>query len=444
MWFMFYQLTNSIEEVLRDFNFSIKKISDDTPPDEHFGERFESLSKECSLAIVVLDGLRPNVLFEYGYLRGINKVILPVKNKNAAIAVKSLYPLSEKAETQEIQNHTGLTKAQFSHLKEPSIDYFSQLSDRHGINLIEVDCNAELSSKNNPKTKLRTEIEKIMPKILCSYTKESLIAANVTNSELLKKSEKIMLQLLQYSTKIVPFESTDVKRVIKEIKDLELDLGGTAPSKIYITASSLFKSLADRTPVPTIDLIIEYYSDAINLLKKPLNTERDSQIRAEIQLNLGNLHVEFSEITNQEENLREAIRAFNGALTIYTKEKYPNEYGVTQHNLGNVYARFSNFEDKEKNLKAAIRIYREALTVRTKEEKPIQYAMTQNNIGAAYSDLSEVSNNEEHIKEAIKGFNEALAVFTAESYPMKFAKIQEALKRLAVLNVFASLLADLK
>ena len=86
-----HQITNYIEELLQELGFSVKKLSDETLPDEHFGESFESLAEKCALAVVVFDGFRPNVLFEYGYLRGIGKVILPIKNHTASIAVRSLY-----------------------------------------------------------------------------------------------------------------------------------------------------------------------------------------------------------------------------------------------------------------------------------------------------------------------------------------------------------------
>jgi hypothetical protein len=47
--------------------------------------RIEELIKNCSFAIVVLDGLRPNVVFEYGILKGQNKPIILLKEPSATV-----------------------------------------------------------------------------------------------------------------------------------------------------------------------------------------------------------------------------------------------------------------------------------------------------------------------------------------------------------------------
>jgi hypothetical protein len=45
------------------------------------------LIKECDFAIVALDGLRPNVVFEYGLLRAVDKPTIVLKEKNAAVDI---------------------------------------------------------------------------------------------------------------------------------------------------------------------------------------------------------------------------------------------------------------------------------------------------------------------------------------------------------------------
>lgn len=167
-----YQITNYIEEVLRDLGFSIKKLSDVTKPDDHFGKTFEEIAEECVLGIVILDGFRPNVLFEYGYLKGKGKVVLPVQQKKACIAIKSLYALSGNQKEKEIKEKTGLSPLWFNRLIEPPIGYFSQLSDRHGTNVIEVDCYTELTSTEHPKNKIKKAVEQLMPKIREIYVKQ--------------------------------------------------------------------------------------------------------------------------------------------------------------------------------------------------------------------------------------------------------------------------------
>jgi tetratricopeptide (TPR) repeat protein len=440
-----HQITNSLEEILKELDFSVNKLSDETIPDEHFGETFEFLAKDCDLAVVIFDGFRPNVLFEYGYLRGLKKIILPIKSKMASVAVKSLYRIKENADTREIQDHTGLTKAQFCHLKEPPLGYFSLLSDRYGINIIEVDCNAELSSKNHPKTKLKTEIEKLMPRIINSYTKTSFNATTLTNPNLVKQSEKIITKLLQYSARIVSFESSDIKNILKEINTLEQETNNNVPSEVYQTASSLFKTLTKQTQVYDASLIVEYSNEAIRMLEKSLNIKQDPTKRAKILTDIGTQYVEFSRITdNEEELLKQAIKSFDEALGIFTKEKHPKAYAKARHNLGFAYSNLSDIRNQDKNLKEAIRAFQDTLTVYRKEKFPIDYGRTQNNLGGAFLRLAEISNKEEDLKKAIEAYEEALAVYTVEKYPLHYASIQEALKKIAVQSVFLNLLSDLK
>lgn len=52
--------------------------------------QIEKLIKNCEFAIVSLDGLRPNVTYEYGMLEGYKKPIILLKEKSARVDVMSL------------------------------------------------------------------------------------------------------------------------------------------------------------------------------------------------------------------------------------------------------------------------------------------------------------------------------------------------------------------
>lgn len=86
-----------------------------------------SFLNTCSFAVVVLDGFRPNVLFEYGILRGLGKPCIVLLEKEAIIDVKSLMPENYR---ETIDN--------------PRIDidkHFSDVKDRFYLRY----------NKNNPK-----------------------------------------------------------------------------------------------------------------------------------------------------------------------------------------------------------------------------------------------------------------------------------------------------
>jgi hypothetical protein len=53
-------------------------------------EQILSLVGGCSFAVVVLDGLRPNVTYEYGLLDAYGKPVILLKEKTASVDIKSL------------------------------------------------------------------------------------------------------------------------------------------------------------------------------------------------------------------------------------------------------------------------------------------------------------------------------------------------------------------
>ncbi len=44
-------------------------------------DQIYKLAKDCAFAVVVLDGLRPNVVFEYGLLKGFGRPIILLKEE---------------------------------------------------------------------------------------------------------------------------------------------------------------------------------------------------------------------------------------------------------------------------------------------------------------------------------------------------------------------------
>jgi len=65
-----------------------------------------------------------------------------------------------------------------------------------------------------------------------------------------------------------------------------------------------------------------------------------------------------------------AITAYEEALKVYTLDRFPMDYGMTQNNLGNAYRTLAEVEDKVENCRKAITAYEEALKVFGEEQFP--------------------------------------------------------------------------
>ncbi|SRR5258708_2893096 len=80
-------------------------------------KEIERQIRECTFAVVCLDGLRPNVIHEYGYMRGIDKPVILLKEKNATVDVRHFLGTSG-LEASNPANPPLLMDSHLSNLKE--------------------------------------------------------------------------------------------------------------------------------------------------------------------------------------------------------------------------------------------------------------------------------------------------------------------------------------
>ncbi len=73
--------------------------------------------RKCMFGVVCLDGLRPNVVFEYGVLVGAGKVVLPFKEAAATVDIKHFYKdvvnLAVERPAIKIDEHFSNTKDKY-------------------------------------------------------------------------------------------------------------------------------------------------------------------------------------------------------------------------------------------------------------------------------------------------------------------------------------------
>jgi hypothetical protein len=103
-------------------HFNLKRTPDVLQSDSSQHDSIFDLIRKCSFGVVCLDGLRPNVLFEYGIMRGANLPILLFKEDSATVDVAHLYG-------SDIAISAGLPP-------RPPIDVsrlFSDIQDRHYV-----------------------------------------------------------------------------------------------------------------------------------------------------------------------------------------------------------------------------------------------------------------------------------------------------------------------
>jgi CHAT domain-containing protein len=178
------------------------------------------------------------------------------------------------------------------------------------------------------------------------------------------------------------------------------------------------KSLED------LELAIECFSNALNVF-----TYKDfPEAWAELQSQLGMVHLYPTWGDQQAESLNKAINYFKAALKVQNPENTPTDWAETQARLGMAYADYADYVEQDRSyyLEKARECYLDALNVYTQNDHPEDWAWIQKHLGDVYMERIE-EERPENIESAINCYNAALNVRTKEANPDKWAKTQIAL-----------------
>lgn len=131
-------------------------------------------------------------------------------------------------------------------------------------------------------------------------------------------------------------------------------------------------------------------------------------------LNIGNIWQMFPS-GRRGEQLRKAIKHYNNALKVYSRDTHPTHWAATQHNLGNVRAKLVNTGQSE-HLYQAIKHYEKALEVLTRESHDTLWANTQWSLGATWPRYA-LGSRDQNLTYAIVATKGALTVYDSEAFP---------------------------
>jgi len=116
------------------------------------------LIADCSFAVVVLDGLRPNVTYEYGLLDAHDKPVILLKEKSATVDIKSLIG---DAVSLAVASPGLNIDSQFSDIKDVNHAEWSRLDPTGAIKII-------LQEYKKKKSRIRGYVDIEEPKLWLS------------------------------------------------------------------------------------------------------------------------------------------------------------------------------------------------------------------------------------------------------------------------------------
>lgn len=414
-------IVNPIQEVLNENEFIVQLLSHETLSDNHLGTSFESLAEKCALAIVILDGLRPNIVFEYGFLRGNNKPIVLIQDKNANVAIKSFFY------NWKDQDETGLTTRQMETLKDPKIGFFNSFSDRAGVKVLIVDRNAEMNSSLNPKIAILNEIDRLKSKITEECDK--LILKESRNDKDYF-SKNIVDKLMIYILKKEEIKEEDLEQIYQEVKKFENIYCRFLSPIIYKHLATLFMVLANKLRINESKDIMEikkYYEKAIDIFKDLSKYEREPIELSKIYLSIGNSYFQISHFYEEIENCKNSIFHYKRALNPYVTDYFKDIFAEIKLKVGVAFTRLAHFENEGKNCLNAINSYNDALIYWTIEKNRNGYATLMFNLGVTHTILSRIENRINNCKKGIEAFNEVLKIWNLQETPKEYALLQQKL-----------------
>jgi tetratricopeptide (TPR) repeat protein len=130
------------------------------------------------------------------------------------------------------------------------------------------------------------------------------------------------------------------------------------------------------------------------------------------------------------ELLARAVTAYQDALEVYTREDYPVSWAMTQNNLGGAFAQQGSRTDGaagEKLLARAVTAHQKALEVYTREDYPVSWATTLYDIAIAQGEHGIDTDSTELLDQSVESCQKALEIYTRDDHPAEWARIQKHL-----------------
>ncbi len=236
-----------VERVIKEKeNYEVKRLDDSLKSEDSQYKELTDLLNECSFAVVILDGLRPNVVFEYGILKGLGKPCIVLLEKEANVDVLNYFPENERIE-----------------INNPKIDinkHFSDIKDRFYIRY----------NKNRPK-EIREKIQKEYSKLKKDIDAE-FIRMIFPNKDMVEKELKDhLIKLSNISKKkkdqLNAEDEKEFRIVLKKIDEIIKEHKVKLPKYYYLTIAELFMCFDKfEDALKVIDPNIENKKEYIDLI----------------------------------------------------------------------------------------------------------------------------------------------------------------------------------
>jgi tetratricopeptide (TPR) repeat protein len=317
----------------------VKRLDDHLKSeDSQYGELTELL-KTCSFAVVILDGFRPNVLFEYGILKGLGKPCIVLLEKQAKIDVLSFYTNPSPK------------------ILNPLIDMdknFSDVKDRFYVRY----------DKNNPpeiRQLLTREFGKRQKDIDNEFIRMIYPNKDIILKQLKKHLNKLLKIVNKRKSQLTSNNETEFKKSITKIEQVCRDKGITLPNYYYSILAILFLRFEkNREALQLITPLIKYKKDDLVLIDIKatilIKLKRYKEAIKEYDRAL-KLNPKIEKLWHDEGFLLEHLRKKEEAISVYKKAlKVNNKFSTIHFHYGTILYEFNKYAESLGHFEEALSI----------------------------------------------------------------------------------------
>ncbi len=185
-------------------------------------------------------------------------------------------------------------------------------------------------------------------------------------------------------------------------------------ARVMARKATALQAIPSEDPAP-LEEALALYHEALPAFRELGSPEE----RAEAEMNLGLVLHSLAGLNRA--RISDAISAYQRALLVFDRGKFPKEYAILQNNLATAFLSIPLSDERGKLREAlAVQAFEEGLKVVNIIDHPAEYAMLQNNLGNALQYASSAHQLANNLR-ALEAYDEALKVRTRESMPLEYA-----------------------
>ncbi|MGF6489144.1 tetratricopeptide repeat protein [Pseudomonas frederiksbergensis] len=165
------------------------------------------------------------------------------------------------------------------------------------------------------------------------------------------------------------------------------------------------------------------YQEALSKFSR----QNEPQQWAEIQCNLATILAMSGRREAGTIQLEQAVAIYQDVLSDYPRAQAPLDWATMQNNLGAMLLTIGEREGETAQLEKAVVVFQEALKEATRKRAPLEWATTQSNLGTALMALGERETGTARVEQAVTAYKLALTERARERVPLDWAATQNNL-----------------